>query len=646
MSLLLPLGLLGLLSLLVLLLIYILKPNYHQKIISSTFVWKLSLKYKKKRLPISKLRNILIIMCQCLIFTGLSFVLTKPVIEGKKVDAPEEVLIVDASGSMLVEYDGFTRFERAVGQIETRVKDLLEDGGVVSVIVASPEPYFIAQRANSEDSVALFEKLNNLTDEEMMACTYSSADMETAVEMAQKVVMENPKSEVYFYTATTYIDTNNIQIVDVRDTSEWNVAVLDCKASYGDDNFYNIYVDVGCYNRSEMIKVYCEVYGPNKDYATPVILESDELFFSAADEEQTVTFTSEMQADQLGEKLFAFDYLRVYVEVADNFDADNTFYVYGGIKEEIKVQYASTFRNNFFRAGMYSVRKALGNVWDIDFDEVDVDLRAEKPEYAVEDYDVYIFEHFVPEVMPTDGIVLLVDPSGAPKNSGLRIDSMPVYWAGMGLDYSYHLESGDPHPLTNGMNPESVYLTKYNKIISHDGYEELIFFNGDPILLAKNTDDMKVAVLAMDLNYSTLAMLPEFPIFLYNMFEYFMPATITDYAYEVGETVKLNARGEELVVSGGDIDMTIMEFPTMLVVDKPGVYTLSQFDISGEYIIENFFVGIPKIESNITKEIDSLPLLYVEEVEEQEDVDLLVYFAAAILALLFLEWWLQSRDNF
>lgn len=39
MSLLLPLGLLGLLGLVALLIIYILKPNYQQKVVSSTFVW-------------------------------------------------------------------------------------------------------------------------------------------------------------------------------------------------------------------------------------------------------------------------------------------------------------------------------------------------------------------------------------------------------------------------------------------------------------------------------------------------------------------------------------------------------------------------------------------------------------------------------
>ena len=99
-------------------------------------------------------------------------------------------------------------------------------------------------------------------------------------------------------------------------------------------------------------------------------------------------------------------------------------------------------------------------------------------------------------------------------------------------------------------------------------------------------------------------------------------------------------------VEGGDIEETFTEFPASIVVNKPGSYTLTQVDFSGEYIIENFYVTIPKIESNITKEIGSLPLLYVEERIEQEDKDLLVYFAAAIVALLFIEWWLQSREYF
>lgn len=70
MSLLAPLGLLGLLAVAVLIFIYIIKPNYQQKIVSSTYIWKRSLKYRKKRVPVSRLRNILIFLCQMLVLAS------------------------------------------------------------------------------------------------------------------------------------------------------------------------------------------------------------------------------------------------------------------------------------------------------------------------------------------------------------------------------------------------------------------------------------------------------------------------------------------------------------------------------------------------------------------------------------------------
>ena len=54
MTLLLPLGLIGLLSIALLVLIYVLRPNYQNKLVSTTFVWKLSMRYRKKRLPMSR----------------------------------------------------------------------------------------------------------------------------------------------------------------------------------------------------------------------------------------------------------------------------------------------------------------------------------------------------------------------------------------------------------------------------------------------------------------------------------------------------------------------------------------------------------------------------------------------------------------
>ena len=119
MTLLLPLGLLGLLSLAVLLLIYLLRPNYQQKLVSSTFVWKLSLKYKKNRMPISRLRNILILILQLLLLACLAVMMAQPAVAIATAPSKnEKVAIIDASAGMMVASDNETRFDRAIASVK------------------------------------------------------------------------------------------------------------------------------------------------------------------------------------------------------------------------------------------------------------------------------------------------------------------------------------------------------------------------------------------------------------------------------------------------------------------------------------------------------------------------------------------------
>ena len=95
MSLLAPLGLLGLLGLVALIIIYIIKHNYQTKIISTTYIWKLSLKLRKKQIPISKLRNIILFICQVLAITTLTFILAQPVIAAEKEEEKSEKIAIN-----------------------------------------------------------------------------------------------------------------------------------------------------------------------------------------------------------------------------------------------------------------------------------------------------------------------------------------------------------------------------------------------------------------------------------------------------------------------------------------------------------------------------------------------------------------------
>lgn len=61
-----PIGFLALLGVPVLILIYIIKNKYTEQVIPSTYLWTLSEKFLKKRLPINKLVGIISLILQIL----------------------------------------------------------------------------------------------------------------------------------------------------------------------------------------------------------------------------------------------------------------------------------------------------------------------------------------------------------------------------------------------------------------------------------------------------------------------------------------------------------------------------------------------------------------------------------------------------
>ena len=98
MRLLLPLGLLALLGLLVLLIIYLIKPSYQNKSIPSTYIWRESLKYRKKQKTDSIFRNLLIILCQILIIVLAAFILSMPLVQIYSADdLDQNILVIDGS---------------------------------------------------------------------------------------------------------------------------------------------------------------------------------------------------------------------------------------------------------------------------------------------------------------------------------------------------------------------------------------------------------------------------------------------------------------------------------------------------------------------------------------------------------------------
>jgi len=374
MSLLAPLGLLGLIGIIALIIIYIIKPNYQNKFISSTFIWKLSLKYKKKKIPINKLRNILLFLCQILFISMAAMILARPIIaEERAPDMTEKVIIIDASVSMLSSTQSETRFERAVERARDEVNRTLEDGGTVSIILASEKAEFIVREAGADNRININSDLDSLANiRENNPCTYGSGDIEGAILLAETITAEREGVDVILYTDTNYIDSGRVKVEDVSDPMEWNAAILDIRAIYF-ENYYRFEVDVACYgNVDRDIMLYLDVKdinGGSEDISiqTKVRCMSGEvvtLIYANSDKYPDETLDEDI-------KVFQFQSVSARVEANDSFSHDNTYYLYGGSKHPLSIQYCSPIPNNFYTTALMVVRDQFGDTWDIDVKEVD-----------------------------------------------------------------------------------------------------------------------------------------------------------------------------------------------------------------------------------------------------------------------------------
>lgn len=628
-----PIGFLGLLGLVGLVVIYIIQPNYQNKRISSTYIWRLSLKYKKRKKPISKLQNALSFLCQALVLVILGMLLAGPVIEAfRGMDENEVVIIVDASAGMRIKDEEKTRFERAIDAARERAESTFEKGSKVSFIVADEAPEFLFTRSGSGDKSTALDAIDALSLAAEERCTFSKGNINAAMGLAESILASNSGAKVYLYTGTEYTYNNGVDVVNVASDKEWNAGILDCKAELDNDNHYEVTVRAACYGKTDFITVYCKIHGVNGDPSKTVTLEKGE-FFDPSAQEKEIIFNSDDMTDGA---VYSYDYIETYVSVRDSLADDNAYFLYGGKKPVVKIQYASSSPNNFFESAVRSLRQSNRETWDIQ-----LTLLKESEPFATEGFDIYIFEHKMPDVLPTDGVVLLVDPRTAPLGSDLQIGSS------YSVDSSSVLSAGASRELTKHTLPQHITIAKYNDILLSEGYEELMFYNGRPVMLLRDTPESKVIVWAFDLNYSNLIALPDFSILVYNMFHHFIFETFEGNSFEVGETLALNGRGGELKVSGAAEEHVFEDGKGEITPTRPGTYTVTQSAAGGkEHLEESFFVHIPSTESNVAKTVDVLPFTRADDVRVLEYEDLILYFAMALVMLVFADWVLEIKKNY
>ena len=368
-----PAGLWLLLGIPVLILIWLIRPQHESRTVSSSYIWRLSDRFMKKRVPVTRLKKWLTFLLQLLLIAGTALLAAHPVWHsGELIDY---VAIMDASASMqATTADGQTRWDEAVRQI-TELAGETAKGHRVSILLAGEEPVWLLQEGTSS---AETEAVLNAAK-----CGWGGADITGAMTLAQLFSDAHANTEITLYTDQTVAEAEGLTVVSLNDGS-WNAAITGLSVTQAGTDSYTVAGTVISYGGSAVLTVGLKADGRLKGTAS-VTCESDIS--------QTVTF------DISG--MSGLTTVELYMEPGDALAADDS-YVLCVPEETTCGTLLVTDTPLYLQNALLALNRGAA------------DTVGTSGYTGQTGYDLYIFDGYVPAVLPQDGMVLLIDPDSMP----------------------------------------------------------------------------------------------------------------------------------------------------------------------------------------------------------------------------------------
>ena len=549
MSFLYPAAFAGMISLGLIVLMYMLKQKQTVETFSTTMLWEKAVLRTMANKPWQKLRKSLLMLLQLLIAALIVFALAHPFISSG-LNNGHFVLIVDTSYSMQAADEVPSRFENAIVKAEEFIHSCAP-GSVYTVVCADGNPYIAINAAeNKQNAITELKKLsatNTATDKDSLK---SILDALNQGEDVQFVAFSGKGYEFADIDITNYAigeAVGNIALTSIAHSvdSDRVVAMVNVK-NYGDkpvENALSLYADGTLFD----IKAFkLESYG-----------------------ELNVFFTN-----------VPYGTLRLGAELKDEdaLPADN--YRYDVVK------YADTKQAVLFTDGNVFLESALKLIPSIELykgDLADIDM--------AEGYFLYIYDGVLPETMPVDGHTIVFNPpegrDSTPTGDSFYIDEFSV---------------NDRSFLSN-IDDFEFGIAKSKELIAPENATVILSAAGSPIAYSAESEGTKKAVFGFDLHETDLPLKKEFPIFIYNLINYFVPDRIYQGSeIAAGDSVWINVYPDAdkvNIITPDEKTVTIVPpYPAerFSETQNPGIYTVEQI-LKDRSLYDEFSINL-KIDEN------------------------------------------------
>ena len=576
MSFLYPLGFLALIAIPVLVFIYIIKNRYTEQTIASTYLWTLSEKFLRKRIPINRITGLLSLILQILAVVFISIILAHPVLSIKN-QAREYCFILDGSGSMNMEQGGSTRFEEAKKRITKIINDSA-NGSTYRLIFAGSSVFGETYREKS----AAIDSLQG----DAFKSSFAEVTPAAALSLAQEYFDAHKSVKTYLITDRTYEATENITVINVNSAKE-NYGISDVEYFY--DKQDNLIISGNVISYGEAATVTLEFYFDESDEMynwMDVEVPSYEEYL--AEQERLNEFGGEMKKTfEFNSEMEDFKSFKVRIAQDDALDLDNeaivynvthtnydrTILVYGQTIPDRANPQSATYIEPFL---VESALRAAGlgkDQLDITTD-VSYEAMADKTGYGL-----YIFQNCVPADMPREGVVWFINPTNNVNGGNFKFQgevhasTAAKYYGGTNTSMNNRLA---------GVDKKDFELDYYAKLRASGDFQELITCDGNPLLLVgTNAYRNREVVFSFDFRASGQFVLSaNCTTIVSNLLKYSFPSVVEETCFISGDTLEINIINGCMALRvnkpSGDVDhldptnMAIVDY----TLDEVGLYTV------------------------------------------------------------------------
>ena len=547
-----PIGLLGLIGIPLLIIVYLIKNRYTEQTVASTFLWRLSERFLKRRNPLSKITGIIGLILQLLLVLVVSLAVAHPTVILKGA-AYEYCFILDGSASMNMSADGVTRFELAKDEISDVIRDA-GNGSTFTVVLVGETTEVIIEK--SDDPIKVRDRLSVLSPS---AATVAYSE---AIGIAQGYFDENPALRTYLVTDTDYAECENVTLINVART-ENNVSLEDVKYVKSGKNTVTVSGNVVSYGADRVVDVTV-----HSDSSDEILGETKVQAFK--DEPTRFTFSLELSE---------FYSITVRIPTEDALSLDNVATVYD-------IESENSYNALLISDAPFLIESAVNALSNADIKVISVEAYEREEERmlaldkTVSGYSLYIFDGYTPKQLPKDGSVWLLGVDSNVEGSGFSVQGEVVLEGGGDVISLTTSTLSTVRKLTEGMIGNEITIAKYMKCGLYSDFITLYSYRGNPVVFTgMNAYGNREVVFTFNIHDSNMTLFIDYLALLGNLLDYSFPEVIEATEYYCGDTAEIN------VISG--CESIRVESPDGEIVYTDISKAVSEFELTevGEYKI-------------------------------------------------------------